>query len=89
MLPLTKSNGLSPNQEKQPQTITLVPPNFTIDTIYSVKYRLLGIHQVHIRPSDCHIRNVTHHSIKPSSTAPQSNDGIVYIPPSNGEHLLL
>ena len=85
MLPLTKTNGPSPNQEKQPQTITLATPNFTIDTTHhvnTVRQASDGFTHVHLSVISS---TVTHHFIKLSSTAPQSNDGVVYTSPSDGD----
>ena len=51
--PFTGTKGLSPNHEKQPQTIIPHPPNFTVGTMHWGRYHSPGICQTQIRLSDC------------------------------------
>ncbi len=52
-VPFTGTKGPSPAPEKQPHTIIPSPPNFTVGTMQSDKYRSPGNHQTQTRPSDC------------------------------------
>ena len=47
------TKGPSPGPEKQPHTIIPPPPNFTLGTMQSDKYRSPGNRQTQARPSDC------------------------------------
>ena len=52
-VPFTGTKGPSPAPEKQPHTIIPPPPNFTLGTMQSDKYRSPGNHQTQTHPSDC------------------------------------
>ena len=52
-VPFTGTKGPSPAPEKQPHTIIPPPPNFTLGTMQSDKYRSPGNHQTQTCPSDC------------------------------------
>jgi len=52
-VPFTGTQGPSPAPEKQPHTIILPPPNFTLGTMQSNKYCSPGNRQTQTRPSDC------------------------------------
>ncbi|XP_051528965.1 uncharacterized protein LOC127426291 [Myxocyprinus asiaticus] len=52
-VPFTGTKGPSPAPEKQPHTIIPSPPNFTVGTMQSDKYRSPGNRQTQTRPSDC------------------------------------
>jgi len=52
-VPFTGTKGPSPTPEKQPHTKIPPPPNFTLDTMQSGKYRSPGNSQTQTRPSDC------------------------------------
>ena len=52
-VPFTGTKGPSPTPEKQPHTIIPPPPNFTLGTMQSGKYRSPGNRQTQIRPLDC------------------------------------
>ena len=52
-VPFTGTKGPSTAPEKQPHTIILPPPNFTLGTIQSDKYCSPGNRQTQTRPSDC------------------------------------
>jgi hypothetical protein len=49
----TGTKGPSPNHEKQPQTMILPPPNFTVGTMHWGRYCSPGIRQTQICPLDC------------------------------------
>uniref|UniRef100_A0A3B3Q8E0 Zinc finger protein with KRAB and SCAN domains 7-like n=1 Tax=Paramormyrops kingsleyae TaxID=1676925 RepID=A0A3B3Q8E0_9TELE len=51
-VPFTGTKGPSPTPEKQPHTIIPPPPNFTLGTVQSAKYRSPGNRQIQTRPSD-------------------------------------
>ena len=52
-VPLTGTKGPSPAPEKRPHTIIPPPPNFTLGTMQSVKYRSPGNRQTQTCSSDC------------------------------------
>ena len=52
-VPFTGTKGPSPAPEKQLHTIIPPPPNFTLGTMNSDKYRSPGNHQTQTHPSDC------------------------------------
>ena len=52
-VPLTGTKGPSPAPEKQPHTIIPPPPNFTLGTMQSNKYRSPGNRQTQTRASGC------------------------------------
>ena len=54
-VPFTGTKGPSPAPEKQPHTIIPPPPNFTLGTMQSDKYRSPGNPQSQTNPSDCQI----------------------------------
>ena len=51
-VPFTGTKGPSPAPEKQPHTIIPPPPNFTLGSMQSDKYRSPGNHQTQTLPSD-------------------------------------
>ena len=51
-VPFTGTKGPSPAPEKQPHTM-IPPPNFTLGTMLSDKYRSPGNRQTQTHPSDC------------------------------------
>ena len=65
-VPFTGTKGPSPAPEKQPHTIIPPPPNFTLGTMQSDKYRSPGNRQTQTRPSDCQME-------KRDSTGPESS----------------
>ena len=52
-VPFTRTKGPSPAPEKQPHSIIPPPPNFTLGTMQSDKYRSPGNHQTQTHSSDC------------------------------------
>jgi len=52
-IPFTGTKDPSPTPEKQPHTIIPPPPNFTLGTMQSGKYRYPGNCQTQTHPSDC------------------------------------
>ncbi|CAI9610784.1 unnamed protein product, partial [Staurois parvus] len=52
-VPFTGTRGPSSTPEKHPHTIIPPPPNFTLGTMQSGKYRSPGHRQTQTHPSDC------------------------------------
>ena len=85
-VPLTGTKGPSPAPEKQPHTITPPPPNFTLGTMQSHKYRCPGNRQTQTRPSDARWRSAIAHSREHASTALESSGGVLYTTASHALH---
>ena len=85
-VPLTGTKGPSPAPEKQPHTIIPPPPNFTLGTMQSHKYRCPGNRQTQTRPSDARWRSAIGQSRGHASTALESSGGVLYTTASHALH---
>ncbi|KAI4881358.1 hypothetical protein NFI96_005816 [Prochilodus magdalenae] len=73
----TKGRSLTPEQQP-PHTIIPPPPNLTLGTVQSDKYRSPGNHQTQTPPSDCQMEIVIGHSREHASTALESSGGALH-----------
>ena len=73
-VPFIGTKGPSPAPESQPHTVIQPPPNFTLGTMQSDKYRSPGNRQIWTRPSDGEARFIT----PENASALESSGGLLY-----------